>query len=305
MGRATSAVRVRKLVARASHDARTVTLSLVTFVLIGLTYFRLWPTGVVPVVNNRIKYHRTSSSKIMSKGYQDYIKDDYRGFIFATHPVYGMLLLHCTRKKKKGPHFQAPGGHVDEVDFKDARGRNLGSSKDGPALLMLACKIGAAREIFEETGIDIRSNLDRLHPVRLHENSNESIFCEHKKRLFFKICLDDRDFFTDGIESKVALGLNQPMNNKPPPLMLKLSDEHQGFMFEPDATKSVDLLVQHSGGKVSSALRLAIEHDEVPSVVKDAVVVEKPGTVDGSKIVGNPMMKEEGETRNSGCFGCC
>jgi hypothetical protein len=27
------------------------------------------------------------------------------------------MLLHCPRKKKMGPHFQLPGGHVDEHEF--------------------------------------------------------------------------------------------------------------------------------------------------------------------------------------------
>ena len=44
---------------------------------------------------------------------------------------------------------------------------------------------------------------------------------------------------------------------------LKLSHEHQGFTFEPDATKSADLLVEHSGGKVSKALKMAIEQNDI------------------------------------------
>ena len=92
---------------------------------------------------------------------ETYIKDDYRAFIFATHPLYGILLLHCTRKKKKGSHFQAPGGHIDKEDFAVAVSNASGDSSQGPAILMQACKIGAGRELYEETGVDIRSELDR------------------------------------------------------------------------------------------------------------------------------------------------
>jgi len=50
----------------------------------------------------------------------EYKGRDYRGFVFAVHPEHGMLLLHCTRKPAKGPHFQLPGGHVDDYEFDTA-----------------------------------------------------------------------------------------------------------------------------------------------------------------------------------------
>ena len=62
---------------------------------------------------------------------------------------------------------------------------------------------------------------------------------------------------------------------------LKLSHEHQGFIFEPDATKSVDLLVEHSGGKVSKALRKAIKQDEIKSAENR---LDAMGTAEDSKI---------------------
>jgi hypothetical protein len=47
----------------------------------------------------------------------NFSKTDYRAFLFIFHQDFGLLLLHCTRKRKKGPHFQLPGGHVDEAEF--------------------------------------------------------------------------------------------------------------------------------------------------------------------------------------------
>lgn len=47
----------------------------------------------------------------------EYRSVDYRGFLFVVHDVHGLLLLRCTRKKSKGPHWQVPGGHVDEAEF--------------------------------------------------------------------------------------------------------------------------------------------------------------------------------------------
>mmetsp|Transcript_2581 Transcript_2581/g.4703 ORF Transcript_2581/g.4703 Transcript_2581/m.4703 type:complete len:111 (-) Transcript_2581:314-646(-) len=98
---------------------------------------------------------------------------------------------------------------------------------------------------------------NRLHPVRLwNKVKKKSLFCEFKQRLFFKISLEGNDFLTAG---------NKSMNTAPPPLMVKLSNEHQGFIFEPNALKSVDLLVEHSGGKVSKALEKAIKQGEIKS----------------------------------------
>ena len=48
----------------------------------------------------------------------DYKHIDYRGFVFVVHEKHGLLLLHCTRKPKKGPHYQLPGGHVDDFEFE-------------------------------------------------------------------------------------------------------------------------------------------------------------------------------------------
>ena len=50
----------------------------------------------------------------------DYKACDYRAFIFVFHNEHGLMLLHCTRKKKKPPHWQLPGGHVDEPEFLQA-----------------------------------------------------------------------------------------------------------------------------------------------------------------------------------------
>jgi hypothetical protein len=47
-------------------------------------------------------------------------RPDYRGFLFVTHETHGFMLLRCTRKKSKPPHWQLPGGHVDDEEFVKA-----------------------------------------------------------------------------------------------------------------------------------------------------------------------------------------
>jgi hypothetical protein len=39
---------------------------------------------------------------------------------------------------------------------------------------------------------------------------------------------------------------------------LKLSIEHSGFIFEKDPSKAIDMLKEHSGGKVSEVLKMAL-----------------------------------------------
>jgi 8-oxo-dGTP pyrophosphatase MutT (NUDIX family) len=49
-----------------------------------------------------------------------YPTTDYRGFLFVVHENHGLMLLYCTRKKKKGAHWQLPGGHIDQEEFIEA-----------------------------------------------------------------------------------------------------------------------------------------------------------------------------------------
>ena len=105
---------------------------------------------------------------------------DYRGFLFVVHPKHGLLLLHCTRKKRKPPHWQVPGGHIDEPELATGD-------------LQLAAKMGATRELYEETGLDVRTELDRLEPVTLQDGTNEL-----KERFFFHLRVNDDDFARKG-----------------------------------------------------------------------------------------------------------
>lgn len=252
----------------------------------------------------------------------DYTTDDYRAFLFAQHPIHGLLLLYCSRKKNKPPHFQAPGGHVDKEDFDEALTRlqdtttSSSTSVDGVGtshpLLLLACKIGAARELYEETGIDLRNRLDRLQPVQLRKSEKDNELLPTlfvlKHRLFFKICFKDDDFETKGFDSMVSLGLSQSMNTEAPMLMLKLSEEHQGFRFEPDPRRAVDLLTHHSGGKVSKALGMALAQGDINEVTSASLERDESDIV-----IGHPKSKEamdhtESEKGVDGvfdCFPCC
>eukprot|EP00980_Cylindrotheca_fusiformis_P004869 scaffold1036_cov93-Cylindrotheca_fusiformis.AAC.2 len=133
-----------------------------------------------------------------------------------------------------------------------------------------AAKCGCARELFEETGIDLRQSLERFQPLMLlgpshhHSNKNKKnnkLRNEHKERLFFIVPVSDSDFLKED-DSKTAsssLSLSGPLKTSKSGhhLKLRLSHEHTGFTFEKDPPKAIEMMQYHSGGKVSEALRMA------------------------------------------------
>ena len=75
---------------------------------------------------------------------------------------------------------------------------------------------------------------------------------------------------------------------------LKLSHEHQGFVFQPDTTKAIDMLINHSGGKVSKALRKAIEQGEIEQSIEQADdSTDNKQLIEESKIAGENKNGED------------
>ena len=149
----------------------------------------------------------------------DFSSVDYRGFIFAIHPDHGYVLLHCTRKKKKPNHFQLPGGHIDAFEFADA----AKVTQDPKEQLVHAGKLGAARELYEETGMDVRNALDRLKPTNLYEkDKKDKVSNEYKSRLFYTVHVTDDDFLkAEDMSIADAAFLQRPMGARPPNLMVR------------------------------------------------------------------------------------
>jgi ADP-ribose pyrophosphatase YjhB (NUDIX family) len=107
------------------------------------------------------------------------------------------VILHCTRKKRKPPHYQLPGGHVDDCEFKQITKSisNLVTQEQ----LYYAARIGCAREVYEETGIDFRNRLEEFLPMVLYNKEqedfkNETLINEYKSRIFFVCEVFDEDF---------------------------------------------------------------------------------------------------------------
>ncbi|GKY91193.1 hypothetical protein MPSEU_000092000 [Mayamaea pseudoterrestris] len=178
------------------------------------------------------------------------VSEDYRSFIFAVHPVYGLMLLKSRDKKKKGSYWEVPGGHLDDEDYQAAAAQ-VGSDK--AMQLQLAGKIGASREFKEETGINIRDSLSRFEPAVLQEKiRTESgrlavLSNLYKGRLFYFVRLFDTDF----VSAMEGVGPNGAEDSG---VQIHLSDEHLMWEFFNEADAAVEMLTDYSGGKVSEAL---------------------------------------------------
>lgn len=155
-----------------------------------------------------LDFSKSYSLSFDPKATVDFSKNDYRAFCVLVHREHGALLLHCTRKKRKPPHYQLPGGHVDGVEFHQVckssswlRPSTIVTQEE----LFLASRIGCAREVYEETSMDFRTQLDRFRPLVLYEplkyqetqtkkDANRMLINEYKHRIFFVCEVSDEDF---------------------------------------------------------------------------------------------------------------
>mmetsp|Transcript_5359 Transcript_5359/g.9521 ORF Transcript_5359/g.9521 Transcript_5359/m.9521 type:complete len:177 (+) Transcript_5359:729-1259(+) len=135
---------------------------------------------------------------------EDDPEDAKRAFVIAKHAEFGYMILKSF-KTRKGLHGQLPGGHKDSTDSCSA--------------------FTAARELFEETGIDVRENLDRLK-VRRFPNGG----CLLKDRVYFGLELENSD----------ATGTKKPDTGEA--FSINMSHEHVGYSFEKEAAKAAEMV---------------------------------------------------------------
>ena len=164
--------------------------------------------------------------------------------------------------------------------------------------LLEAAKAGAARELWEETGINVQSQLHRLQPAALKSsNTATELSCEIKHRLFFFLAVTDEDFLSSDKTSEQLVG---PLGTEGRHLKIKYSVEHSGFDFERDPNVSVQKLKQHSGGVPSQALAMAMARDAHKSKSKSASAGADPTTP--PVLLGDDRTRSKKEERN--CFSC-
>ena len=106
---------------------------------------------------------------------------------------------------------------MDDFEFKEA----AKLFPDDPLQQLLhAGRMGGARELFEETGIDVRNSLNRLAPAKLYKKPPDGkLGNEYKTRLFFTLHVTDKDFLKeDNVSVSEAAFLRPPMGTNPPKL---------------------------------------------------------------------------------------
>lgn len=175
------------------------------------------------------------------------------------------LLLKSDKKKKRGEHFQLPGGRCTKDDndekvlceylSKKSRNRNdtkWASSNSKEAI----CRFTATREAFEETGIDLRGSPERLVSLDGTQMTDEEslmwpavpIFSSTKNKFFFYVTVSLK---SDGAAPQPE---GEPFETNPPLDRFRLSEEHSGFKYEANLAKVAELVGLHSGGDCSEAV---------------------------------------------------
>lgn len=173
-------------------------------------------------------------------GLQQPLLDDVpqmRAFLLVRHAEYGYLLLRSF-KRKKGEHYQLPGGRVDPGDAVKPENPQDTARRAG------------ARELFEETRIDVRTTLDRLTPL-LSNNAFAPYY-------YFELQLQPSDNHLTAPPPNSggdvpAANITQPVSGEP--FGLILSSEHTGFRFVQDLEEAACLTAKHSGGRNAQFLR--------------------------------------------------
>jgi hypothetical protein len=176
--------------------------------------------------------------------------------------------------------------------------------------LLLASKVGASRELFEETGIDIRSELDRLLPPFLHPQTDEVMPNESENRIYYFLIVTDADFPKSETGS-----ISVPMNAKADApfhhVRLRLSHEHSGFTFQVDTAQAAEDIKWHSGGKNAVALRKALQIEEPAAHPNNDVAVAEEDRIgndnepEGETLLAERSHSVPGKAKLMCCFKWC
>lgn len=195
----------------------------------------------------------------------DYLNETYQGMVFVVHRTRGMLLFNHfqeSNQKAKTPGGTCiPGGSVCEEEFIAAAKQTSYAKMQ----LQLAAREGAARQLFETTGIDMRNNLDRLTPAVLQINppvdakGAQYLKNEHERKLYYFLQICDDDFFNAAsAETEGSSQMTAPSGEIGSPLKLKLGGGFTDFTFIKDPLAAAGELNDNGDPSVTTALSMVM-----------------------------------------------
>jgi 8-oxo-dGTP pyrophosphatase MutT (NUDIX family) len=194
----------------------------------------------------------------------DYKKADYTAMVFVVHRTRGMLLLHV-KDVQDNKSKEVPGGIVQENEFLEAAQK----SGSGSVQLQIAAREAAARQLFENTGLDIRNHVHRFKPAILRLNPPvdargvQYLKNEYNNRLYYFLQVDEDDFVTisEADQTGTSCGkLTRPSEDPGDcPLALRLRDNLDGFTFVLDPLDAAKILKENGNKEATLALRMIMK----------------------------------------------
>ena len=190
----------------------------------------------------------------------NYKENKYETGVFVVHRTKGMVLLKCTPTLKSLKKSRIPGGFVGEKEF-------LAASKlvsQAKMQLQLAARQGAARLLYEDTGIDVRDRMNRLQPavLRLKPPKDASgVRClknEYEQKLYYFLQVSEADFLMETNEDTNSK-IRGPESEKGTELRLRLSSRVSAFDFVKDPKKAMKKLDKGGDKTSKTALNLIID----------------------------------------------
>ncbi|KAK6588661.1 hypothetical protein RS030_3403 [Cryptosporidium xiaoi] len=202
----------------------------------------------------------------------------YRSFALVLHVEYGFLLLE-SNKLKKGEQYQFPGGRLDISDFniinESLKKSNLPSTNpiNIEEIVFKSC---AARELYEETGLDYRRKLDKFERLNFNYSDKFNFFLlkiSNQDNLLLDTYSNDNYkwdwnlintiynncyikvynyiFLMMGVLTKCSGDIE---------FYLKLSNEHKSFLFENKYEEIPVMIKNHSKGICSKAFECYLSY---------------------------------------------
>jgi hypothetical protein len=160
--------------------------------------------------------------------------------------------------------------------------------------LQLAAREGAARHLFDQTGIDARGDLDRLQPAVLHldppvdaGNGMKLLKNEFNRRLYYFYQASTEDFVNDTEDENSEKILVKPEGENESILMLRLSSDFSAFIFLKEPMKAMEVLQIEGDEQTPEALNM---------IMHEASIAPKPyGNNDGNPEDSDKQMTNRGE----------